>query len=106
MSKLKSIEYTAIYFNELRELPEDFFKSNEVKMSEELKPCPFCGEAPAKSIGRELPNYFEHDWYVDSDDSIIEIECINENCAVNPGVLFNCSHEIEEAIEAWNRRAE
>lgn len=55
---------------------------------EQLKPCPFCGgEAHLKEI--PLPSY-----------PIIWIECVN--C----GAGFPEKTDKQEAIEAWNRRAE
>jgi Lar family restriction alleviation protein len=56
-------------------------------MSEELKPCPFCGgtgELEVGSIGR-----------------IRLVVCNNNDCLVEGPI----GHSRDEAIAAWNRRA-
>ncbi len=58
-------------------------------MSEELKPCPFCGK----------PAYMaDHDcgWMV---------ECINEKCHIQP-MTRDAFHREAEAIKAWNTRTQ
>lgn len=55
----------------------------------ELKPCPFCG-------GEAIDTYNTHHKYI--------IYCENENCMMNQNEVGYES--LEEAIEAWNRRAD
>lgn len=54
----------------------------------EPKPCPFCGKAPR----------------ISEVNFQTCIACVNEDCPVNPETIFFQTRE--EAIEAWNRRAE
>lgn len=54
----------------------------------ELKPCPFCGEKPK----------------VVEDISVSWVVCDNERCMVYARTLLNKTRE--EAIEAWNARAD
>ena len=58
-------------------------------MTEELKPCPFCGSQP---------------WsYDDANHSTAwEVECGNTTCSAQPSVWKTTK---AEAISAWNRRA-
>ena len=56
-------------------------------MSEKLKPCPFCGQIP-KVLGKF---YFC-------------ISCENPDCMKKPETRYY--HEIENAVIAWNKRAE
>ena len=59
-------------------------------MSEELKPCPFCG---GEADLREVTGGF------------FVVYCTNiKGCALNPTTLGYETQE--EAAEAWNRRAE
>ena len=59
-------------------------------MANELKPCPFCGGEPTVSY--------------DADDKWFLIECLNDDC---PFIVQGQWHlDMEEAIEAWNRRYE
>ncbi|MCR4819355.1 MAG: Lar family restriction alleviation protein [Fretibacterium sp.] len=53
----------------------------------ELKPCPFCGEAP---IIRDL-------------DLLFRVECSNLYC--NCTALTHIARSRKEAIRFWNRRA-
>lgn len=59
---------------------------------EKLKPCPFCG-SKAKICGhpkfRNAPDYYD-------------IECTNLKC----GVIMLTDLNAQEAIKAWNRRAD
>ena len=55
-------------------------------MNQELKPCPFCG-GKAKII-----------------KDPIKIGCTNNNCMICVQTIPNL--QLEDAIEAWNRRAE
>ena len=67
-------------------------------VTEELKPCPFCGESPT----------LKHDWRYPrgSDDSIYASEVICENWECPIYHADNTYYQTdEEAIEAWNRRA-
>lgn len=54
----------------------------------ELKPCPFCGEIP--SLVK-----WGNEW---------DVECLSVVCAIVPETGLYLTQE--EAIEAWNRRAE
>ena len=54
-------------------------------MSEELKPCPFCGEPPIK--------HFE--------PSSSVIGCFRSGCPVNPSLRANT---FKVAVEKWNTR--
>lgn len=59
----------------------------------DLKPCPFCG---GKAKIDEWHNF---------DKDLFTVECAcNNKCNVRPMTHF-CKTE-QEAIEAWNRRAE
>lgn len=66
--------------------------------TEELKPCPFCGEFPTLKHDLRYPQGY--------DDSIhaSEVICENLDCPI-----YNADNTYyltdEEAIEAWNRRA-
>ena len=61
-------------------------------MSEELKPCPFCGEKP--TFG----------WSEDSEGfGTYGIHCENPDCYPCPGLSFQ---NAKEAREYWNKRAE
>ena len=61
-------------------------------MSEELKPCPFCGNIP------------EYNDYVDDDFCISRIIC--SNCGAQVVRASNTIEDIKpEIITAWNRRA-
>lgn len=64
-------------------------------MSEELKPCPFCG---GKAIYYDLgsPDEFV-DWGVKCIECCITVIC--------PGEEPGCIATKDEAIKAWNRRA-
>jgi len=61
-------------------------------MSDELKPCPFCGGKAA------LEQLLEN-----KDDYMAS--CDNDECLVTC-VMTHCDSTRKEAIEAWNRRAE
>lgn len=52
------------------------------------KPCPFCGKEPR----------------IYGDKPQVYIACVNQDCPVNSETIFFQTRE--EAIEAWNRRAE
>lgn len=56
-------------------------------MSEELKPCPFCGGKA------ELTKFDDDSW---------DVVCDNENC--NRVVMTTLTHTKERAIELWNNR--
>jgi len=58
----------------------------------ELKPCPFCGGiAELRSFG---VNTLKEYW----------VSCYEHTCKINPQT--GCYKTAEEAIAAWNRRAE
>lgn len=55
-------------------------------MSNELKPCPFCGsEADLFTLAK----------------SMYTVDCTNTDCLAGSGI----GHTEEEAVELWNRRA-
>lgn len=56
-------------------------------MMDELKPCPFCG-SPAELTG---------------ECDMVWVRCSNEDCWCQMVTRFD---EPDEAIEAWNRRAD
>ena len=58
----------------------------------DLKPCPFCG---GRASVRRIPGKI-YDLY--------NVYCMNEDCFIEPSTHhYYCK---EEAIEAWNRRAD
>ena len=59
----------------------------------ELKPCPFCGKIP---MLERFIDRFQRDKY--------DIECRCPYCEVQP--MTPWYEEKNDAIEAWNRRAE
>lgn len=62
-------------------------------MTDELKPCPFCGKIPEIIISKNS-----------NSKSFYRVECKRMSCTVLAST-FAYSTE-NEAIEAWNRRAE
>ena len=68
-------------------------------MTEELKPCPFCGGPAELKDARKF--------LVVSRQSYItpySVSCENKQCGVKPHTPFVDSEQ--EAITAWNRRAD
>ena len=68
-------------------------------MSDELKPCPFCG---GKAEMRDARKFL-----VVSKFSYIfpySVRCSNEKCDVKPYTEYSSTEQ--EAIDAWNRRAD
>lgn len=63
-------------------------------MSDELKPCPYCGHKPAFFRFDSISPLFPDIEYT--------VECINSECPVNPSVSRGTEYE---ATEAWNTRA-
>ena len=63
----------------------------------EVKPCPFCGRKPSKVREHKYPSI---------STVFYTVECKNagSKCGVRP--TTNLRRTREEAIEAWNRRAE
>ena len=64
-------------------------------MSDELKPCPFCGSMA--TIHCDIPRFHAYGYGVG---------CSNPNCAAYSGYGMMTCETKEEAIDAWNRRAE
>ncbi len=60
-------------------------------MSEELKPCPFCGKKPI----------IEH-W--SSDGMMYMVKCNNPDCPV-PVASYPNGRDLNMVIKEWNRRA-
>ena len=71
-------------------------------MSVELKPCPFCGKIPEIQEDYRWPR---HGNYAGKRVNAYEIICVNFDCPIYKAdnVYFLSK---EEAMEAWNRRAE
>lgn len=70
---------------------EKRLKSLESKKANKLKPCPFCGKKPKVIKTKEFPKGYR--W---------RVECYRGNTRA-----YTCSFPMrQEAIEAWNRRAE
>ncbi len=69
-------------------------------MSVELKPCPFCG-SPGVLEGGD----FIGGWNEKTGPRPYKVECTNLRCIASYmiGAVFETK---EDAIEAWNRRAE
>ena len=61
---------------------------------EELKPCPFCGEPD--------PTIYEDIEPCGTGKYNVQIYCSNQNCSLD----FGWHESEEEAIEAWNTRAD
>jgi hypothetical protein len=67
--------------------------------TEELKPCPFCGYEPlVSSYEYHLPSgaVYGTQW---------KVECMDDNCPAQPVVDWHYFTR-EEAVDAWNRRAD
>ena len=62
------------------------------KQPTELKPCPFCG-----GEARIINNVFQDLW---------DISCIDGFCYAHLSSDEARYYELDDAIEAWNRRAE
>lgn len=58
-------------------------------MSEEPKPCPFCGSKP------DVQEY---------NDGFVGIGCSNGRCYIHPNEFWFPS--MDDAVEKWNKRAE
>lgn len=66
------------------------------KMSDKLKPCPFCGgEVAIKQIHDDENKGNNSFWYV---------FCHNNNCTVQPNTRHWDSTPKNRAIKAWNTR--
>ena len=65
-------------------------------MTEQLKPCPFCGGA-ANLLGR-------YDWSKDEDRCFAKHYYIK--CTQCPNYRIKLFKTKQEAIEAWNRRTD
>ena len=63
-------------------------------MSDELKPCPFCGELPV----------FE-DYSEEGDGRLTVLECQSSNCHMRVQTSPGAATEKETMIEDWNTRA-
>lgn len=60
-------------------------------MSNELKPCPFCGGEPTEEVNLVLPYEIE----------LYKIKCENKKCTILPSTT---AYKKEDAIKAWNTR--
>jgi Lar family restriction alleviation protein len=65
-------------------------------VSEDVKPCPFCGKQPS------VRDYREHEDQTGETYGYAAVECA---CIGSHGGLFFHFDTIEEAVEVWNRRA-
>lgn len=66
-------------------------------MTEELKPCPFCGKAAILEHERQCVGYAD-------DFTGFSMHCSNPACIGRD--MFTVYKTSYEAIEAWNRRAQ
>ena len=66
-------------------------------MSDELKPCPFCG-------GHAFLHVYDMRRTEDPNDYWASISCDNPECTMNPALTIAQADE-NAAIEAWNTRA-
>ena len=65
-------------------------------MSEELKPCPFCG-------GEATLFQIKCITHSNGGAGMFQVKCVNLQCNVSPKTMYESSKD--EAIVAWNRRA-
>ena len=63
----------------------------------ELKPCPFCGRKPSKVREIKVP-------MISGFFYTVECKAPQSKCGIKPTTSYCNSRE--EAIEAWNRRAD
>ena len=63
-------------------------------MSEELKPCPFCGSPATYTDGEDA-----------AQNEIFVIGCKQKGCVAYMRDIGNYFYTLENAIHAWNRRA-
>ena len=68
----------------------EFYNKEDIKMSEVLRTCPFCGKNAEIITKKHTPNGYEY-----------TPRCIDRSCA---GRLTKVWLDREKAIEAWNRR--
>lgn len=79
----------------------------ELKVSEELKPCPFCG-------GEARSQMFEGNWDSDSyEPAKVVISCESHQCLIAPGIKHYAESatygyydvDVGEAYSIWNKRS-
>lgn len=61
-------------------------------MSSELKPCPFCGGKAEITM------------HVDDYGTYYVVCCMTDKCRGSEDYSWSETHNVEEAIKAWNRR--
>lgn len=66
-------------------------------MTEELKPCPFCGGEATLKDARKYLVVSKHSYITP-----FSVGCENRHCKVKPYTWY-CDNE-QDAIDAWNRR--
>jgi len=73
-------------------------------MEKELKPCPFCGGEPILLENVPMENENEHG----EKEKVLchVIGCKTAPCRGNAFLFSPCYPTVEDAIEAWNRRAD
>jgi Lar family restriction alleviation protein len=67
-------------------------------MSDELKPCPFCGGKAEMRDARKFLVVSKFSYIIP-----YSVGCSNKKCDVKPYTEYSSTEQ--EAIDAWNRRA-
>lgn len=75
-------------------------------MTEELKPCPFCGGKAYIEYGFNYDYDGGDSWYVYSADVSCDCGCTLHVDNVRPKEYVSEEHKVDFAITAWNRRAQ
>ena len=70
-------------------------------MTEEIKPCPFCGGEAELDFAHKNFVYTDDDGIARETGFFYTVKCINAVC----GCAIGTYSDAEMAIEAWNRRA-
>lgn len=75
-------------------------------MSAELKPCPFCGNAPYVDYGFSYDYDGGDRWYVYSAEVVCDCGCTLKVDNHLPKVHVSEDRMLDFAIEAWNKRSQ